>query len=363
MGTVFLHLGAPKTGTTSLQRFLMLNREALESRGFIYPDFGYSYPDVGKARNGYFVTRTGKDTYQKEWEDSFRQLAKLGKSHDRIIISDEAIWNRQKPPGFWELTRKKFEEAGVALHIIVYLRRQDGLVESVWNQKVKGKGKTTMSFDEFMEERYKFMPMAYDEWLDRIVEEGKPEQLTVRVFERGQLLGGSVIDDFCDVIGLRIGEEFVIPKDSNASFSEDVVAVKRMINRNRSYRNVPNFYYEAVADTYWPKEKEDRPKQSMFSPEQRREFMERFKEGNAYVARKYFGREDGVLFYEPMEELPQWQPDMERMLPAAVRVLSGADILLYKRIDELEKRMNLLYNSLPARMYRKMRGIKEEDES
>ena len=361
MGTVHLHIGVPKTGTTSLQRFLMLNREALEQKGFIYPDFGYSYPNVGKARNAYFVSRTGKDNFQDEWADSFRQLTELGKRWDNIILSDEAVWNRMKPPGFWPKTRAKFDETGLSLHIIVYLRKQDGLVESFWNQRVKARGKMTMPFEEFIVEKYKFMPMAYDEWLDKIVEEGKPDRLTVRVFERGQLLGGSVIDDFCDAIGLSMTPELVIPKESNSSFDADVIAVKKMINRNASFQDLYDFYYDAVSATYARGETSDAPKTSMFSPEKRREFMAQYEAGNAYVAKQYFGRNDGVLFFDRTDDVPQWEPDLERMFPAAVRVLSGADILLYKRIDELEKKLDLLYNSKPARMYRKMKGIPEEE--
>ncbi|MBR1628136.1 MAG: hypothetical protein IJ679_02570 [Lachnospiraceae bacterium] len=364
MGTVYLHIGVPKTGTTSVQRFLMKNREILEQKGYTYPDFGFLYPGVGPARNAYFVAQTGKENFQDEWADSFRQLERLGKTWDHIILSDEAVWNRQKPPGFWSKVRQKFDEIGLKFHVICYLRRQDTLVESFWNQRVKGKGKMTMPFEEFLIEKYKFMPMAYDEWLDRIVEEGKPDELTIKVFERGQLLGGSVVDDFCDVIGMPVTTEFAMPKDSNSSFDADVVAIKRMINRDRSFQDVYDFYYDATQATYDPGEDRKGPKMSMFSPEGRRAFMAQFEQGNQYVAKKYFGRENGELFYERVEDVPQWEPDAERMLEAAVRVFSGADILLYKRIEELERKMTIMYNSLPARMYRKVRGIEErEDEA
>lgn len=36
-----LHFGMPKTGTTSLQRFLAENRKQLENYGWTYPDFRY----------------------------------------------------------------------------------------------------------------------------------------------------------------------------------------------------------------------------------------------------------------------------------------------------------------------------------
>ena len=43
MGTIFLHIGMPKTGTSALQKFLAANRRLLEKKGFVFPDFGYVY--------------------------------------------------------------------------------------------------------------------------------------------------------------------------------------------------------------------------------------------------------------------------------------------------------------------------------
>ena len=37
--TIYLHIGHPKTASSSLQHFLSKNREALEKEGYIYPLF------------------------------------------------------------------------------------------------------------------------------------------------------------------------------------------------------------------------------------------------------------------------------------------------------------------------------------
>lgn len=35
--TCYLHIGVPKTGTTSVQNFLYTNRQVLQKQGFLYP--------------------------------------------------------------------------------------------------------------------------------------------------------------------------------------------------------------------------------------------------------------------------------------------------------------------------------------
>lgn len=38
MKTLYLHIGTPKTGTTSIQEFMVCSREALQKHGICYPD-------------------------------------------------------------------------------------------------------------------------------------------------------------------------------------------------------------------------------------------------------------------------------------------------------------------------------------
>lgn len=359
MGTAYLHIGMPKTGTSALQRFLAVNRERLKENGFLFPDFGYDYPDVRRARNGYFLSRiTHKDfweQYKAAWEGSFWQLGEYAKRYENIILSDESIWSVQRREGFWEAVRELFVSVGLDLHIIVYLRRQDAVVESYWNQKVKGHSRLSITFDEFMEREFHHIPLRYKRMLGNMEDIVKPKRLTVRAFERGQLSGGNIIDDFCQATGIAPDENWQYPaEDVNVSFDLDAVDVKRLINENASYRTVEDFYYKAIAEGYGEYRPENEKRYSAFSGEERKEFLERFEKGNEYVARRYLKRKDGKLFYEPLTESEKWEPDALAQYRAAVRVLSGADILLYQRLDGLEERVaELERKDVVGRLWRK----------
>ena len=54
-------------------------------------------------------------------------------------------------------------------------------------------------------------------------------------------------------------------------------------------------------------------KSSYFSYEEQVKFLRQYEESNRRVAKEFLGREDGVLFTEPIEELPKWEVNMDTM--------------------------------------------------
>ena len=57
MKTLYLHIGTPKTATSSIQKFLAQNREVLESEGYVFPKSLHRYLNVNSRRNGHFLVQ------------------------------------------------------------------------------------------------------------------------------------------------------------------------------------------------------------------------------------------------------------------------------------------------------------------
>ncbi len=121
MSTVYLHMGMPKTGTTALQQFFDKNRDVLEKKGFAYPIMPFQYDAISLIRNAHFMVCFRKHRKHPEWQRGFDEVKRVAGLYDNIILSDEQLWSTQRKRGFWKRVRKGFEEAGVALKIIVYL--------------------------------------------------------------------------------------------------------------------------------------------------------------------------------------------------------------------------------------------------
>ncbi|MBR1634517.1 MAG: hypothetical protein IJ682_05575 [Lachnospiraceae bacterium] len=364
MSTVYLHIGMPKTATTALQTFLPLNQKILNRQGFVYPDMPFHFDGIGIRRNGHFLTFWMRRKQHPEWKKGFEVVEKATRRYENIILSDENLWSRQRLKKFWKRVKKKIYRMNADIKVIVYLRRQDDQVESHWNQKVKSyKVHITKSFEDYMRDGgYDYMPFDYDKALDRIADRIGKENLIVRPFEKQQFVGGTIFSDFINALGLEYTDEYELPPyTANVRLPDNAVEIKRQVNHLFEGNDLYDFYSEAIVGAFGTgllKER-PRPKTSMFSPEQRAEFMKRYEEGNAYVAREYLGREDGVLFYDDPDALPQWKPDDREMMEDTVRILGGADVYLYEQQEEIRRQIQEIYDTLPFAAYRRLAGKKK----
>ncbi|MBR1634518.1 MAG: hypothetical protein IJ682_05580 [Lachnospiraceae bacterium] len=367
MSTVYLHIGTAKTGTTSLQRFFQINKKVFKKKGFSYPEMPFTFKDAADARNAHFLT-LWNDQADDRWSKGFEIVRKKLEKYDNIILSDEQLWIVQPAEGFWESVKDEIAKLGADLKVIVYLRPQDQMAESHWNQRVKGRPKLAETFTEFLNGGgYNFFPLDYGKTVDWAADHVGRENLTVRVFEQQQFTGGSLFADFLQILGLGLSDEYRQPAHvSNLRLPDNVVEIKRLINSIDSYQKsgIPNFYWDAIRKSYGLGTMKEIPehKAGMFSPEEREEYMSQFAESNAHVAKEYLNRADGKLFYGELSELPKWQMDEREMLMDIIRVFAGADVYLYQRQEELAAELRELYNSLPFRAYRKLIGNKENPE-
>lgn len=54
MKTLYLHIGTPKTATSSIQKFLAENWDVLQKHGYFFPESTHIYPRVNARRNAHF---------------------------------------------------------------------------------------------------------------------------------------------------------------------------------------------------------------------------------------------------------------------------------------------------------------------
>ena len=366
MSVVYLHAGTPKTGTTALQDFLPDNIAVLHRHGFDFPFVPCEFRGVAPGQTAHFLAtwEPGGANLPPEWDLGFSVMKESAARYDNVIFSDEQLWWRQHKEGFWEEVMRRASDMGVEIRVIVYLRRQDDQLESFYNEKVKGMPKLTMTFSEYLSSGDNdYFPLDYASELDRFASYIGKDNLIVRVYEKNNFIGGNIFADFLDALGLKLTDEYTLPaRHANTRWPERVVEVKRLVNRAASYhrRKVPNFYRTAIEEAYGIGTAREFPAQEygMFSPEERRDFMKQYEEGNARVARTWLNRPDGVLFSQEPEDLPKWEPDFDELIEDAVRVMGGADVLLYRQLDELKQQANALEDGFLYRLYLKLRKMR-----
>jgi hypothetical protein len=145
--TLYLHIGTPKTATSSIQKYLDINRAALEQRGCCFPSSLHRYPYINPRRNAHFMTITlQREDGSRDREQELRilregmeQVNGLFQQFDNVILSDESLWRAlaHSRSDVMPFLKKEAQNRGYQIKIIVYLRRQDDLIVSLWNQRIK----------------------------------------------------------------------------------------------------------------------------------------------------------------------------------------------------------------------------------
>lgn len=319
MAALYLHIGTPKTGTSAIQRFLPLNNELLQEQGFCYPDLGYRFPGIGKNRNAHFLVyrqscklKSEEETTQirrledEQFCEGLDKIKELTETYPNVILSDENIWNGYwKRDNFWYVLKDELSKRGIDLKVIVYLRRQDLLIESYWSQQVKETSQ--VSFNEYLEsEMYSYFKLDYYAQLTHIANVVGKENIIVRAYEKNQYEGNgnTLISDFLKVLGLELNTRYehadII---ANTSLYGKYLEIKRILNGIDCFCTKMNWavkYLRAIQE-----EEESNIGLSecqYFTYAQQIVFLNKYKDGNEAVAKEFMNREDGKLFYDEIKK-------------------------------------------------------------
>lgn len=350
MKTLYIHIGTPKTGTTSLQHFCTENAKLFEEQGYCYPIFPHKFKYINIMRNGFFLSYKGydedKNRNQMEEAKFFRQgmdfVLDNFRKFDNVILSDEAIWNVVFKKGkldLWERLKKEAEENDYVIKVIVYLRRQDSLATSWWNQKIKiGKRVySKASWETFVEDPTKLELEYYDplKFIEKSV--GK-ENIIVRRFGRQYFKNGSIFEDFIDAVGMRYSSRFVISEGQrNVSLVGNAHEIKRVLNTISDLSDQNNTFFRRIV-VAMSEQRPDLKKETMFSSEEALRFMEQYREGNRKIMQEYFGKDED-LFDMDFSKNQKWVLDHKEMERDIIRFMGRAIIELRKENKELKKRV------------------------
>jgi hypothetical protein len=301
---LYLHIGPDKTGTTTIQKFLEVNREALAEKGYLVPKspglqrhfklylYGFDNPKMVKEP----AWRNRSETPEAFREAFGADLAREVKESNAktALLSDEGLFRL----GPKEVARVHKLLSGLfdQIYVILYLRRQDEHVLSRYQQIIKT-GSTTMTLFEYMRGRhpYYYYSQVLKRWADRFE---KPN-VRPRLFDKAGFVGGDLLSDYLHAVGLPGPDGFAPVGSQNVGL--DAASTEFL----RLYKRV---YHEKTGKELHPLRQDTKLIQFLearsggtklqMSDRRRQRFMARWEKTNASVARDYFGREDGVLFAE-----------------------------------------------------------------
>ena len=188
MKTIYIHIGLHKTGTTTIQDYLIDNIEGLKAHGVFVP-FPHRNHNLTLWENG----KGKRHKQEPNWERFMRRMDKT--DVPVVVISSEFFSRDISEIEDWHVNFSKLVQLGHKLKFILYLRRSDKRFESLFIEAIKG-GVGLRDIRNFPYTRF------IDNWqlCEAIIERFGKESLIVRKFEIDAKQG--LIKSFLGCLGL-----------------------------------------------------------------------------------------------------------------------------------------------------------------
>ncbi|WP_288925349.1 hypothetical protein [uncultured Maritimibacter sp.] len=220
---VILHIGLPKTGSSSIQASL----SGVDTGEVRVVRFGetlfHNLPlatllsdDPARMRQhlnrGHSPTQV--EARRARWDAAFD--TELARRTPTLVLSAEVISNA--PPDKLHALADRIEASGRRLEVFAYVREPIGLFGSALQQRLKLFDRLPRDFDPFQYRK------RLEPWLDRLPR----ERITLRDFRPEALAGGSPVQDFA--AHCRVAPDAFKEKRRNESLNAEVTRLLWIFN-------------------------------------------------------------------------------------------------------------------------------------
>ena len=239
------HIGLQKTGTSSIQVMLAGSQSYLRSQGAFFPNLP-TEDGADRIWRSPFRHNIIASSYA-DYMSAFPKLSALQRRQfwgalnqgtDMPVLSAEDF-SRQR-----DFSRFAVPFSPYDLNVVMYVRRQDKFIESLYNQRNKilvSRGDPAFLAGDFLTEGDLFQFVKQENYtpvlnfsrtLDRIAAELSPAKFHVRVFDRACLINGDVCQDFAALFDWDYAQMFQPPKEANGSISNaELDRLKRIFDQ------------------------------------------------------------------------------------------------------------------------------------
>ena len=236
MTTIYIHIGAPKTATSTLQAILARKAGKLLKNGVLYPSVT-RHGDAHHVLVCDLIEKYQGSTMPDFWYGDFPrgqawaclndEIASHGSELQSVIISSELFFgqSRQLRPMLVEISEHL---AGHTVKVVTYLRRQDQLYSDFFNQDVKGARQWADGPYQFYE-THQIFQHHYVDLLDIWSQAFGSDNIIIRPYEPEQWIDQDIVTDFChvtDTPALKSGS-----LESNESLGPNQLYAKQCLNK------------------------------------------------------------------------------------------------------------------------------------
>lgn len=245
MKKIILHIGAEKTGTTSLQTFLAKNQELLSNQGIYVPGFLGKWNNHRKLtvlafnpeRIDDFIVAEGltdPSSRMKAVEKWTQDLHRISEEtqEPKWIASSEQMQSRLTTHEEVSRLKSILTRSFAEVEVLLYIRNPIDAAVSLWSTLVKC-GHYLPEFPAPSNWRiqnncnYKTIIQRWQAVFG--------DNLKVRLFTKSELHEGDLIKDFCRACGIEDNSTFIIPPRENETLSHEAIRILSKLNKAIPY--------------------------------------------------------------------------------------------------------------------------------
>lgn len=301
MKTIYLHIGAPKTGTSALQNFFQKNRKILKKKEILYSQTGITRTS-GQAELAFQVLELFPERNIDEsiWNNLELEINKF--NGEKILLDSEWFWNFNQQHIQALVNHLK----AYNIKIIVYLRRQDEWVSSIVLQGTKLFERTWTSVDDHINALLENNNTNYYNKISNWEKVIGKENIIVREYNRKKLYNNDIYHDFlknvfnmeCDDTFITTSEDINPRLDAKASKYKFIVNKLPLSKREKDSLLPFLFDYSRTQNS---------GKDILISNKKRKQIIEKYSESNARLCMEY-----NVDSYDLFEENKYLEVDVDK---------------------------------------------------
>lgn len=292
MKHLILHIGANKTGSSAIQEFLRLNADALAADGLHVAPADLQPDGEVTGQHVWFMEQQLADlpAARRRVTNRIGRLMADIPDESSLLISAENLANPTGAERMFVNAAKEYDT-----RVIVYIRRQDELLLSSWQQwesKITDDFWAWLTLGVGTRGDWRDILQAWEKIVPR-------ENITVRLYERARMLEGDAVADFAGLLGLseRLGELQRPAGSINPSYADALVELVKgntALFRDKHDNDFYNMVEQLTGNRY-----HRNPRESVITSEQRGAILERYRDSNEWVRANYFPQQSGALFEAP----------------------------------------------------------------
>ncbi|MDX2333307.1 hypothetical protein IRA69_06340 [Campylobacter hepaticus] len=253
--TAYIHIGTPKTGTTTIQHFLANNRNELLKNNLCYLNYKGSldhwfipklldtlWKKSNKSLDIFYKNKHIFLDYQEEIQIIKKEVEKLN-SKQAVLLSCEGIYQLCSSFEFLTIFKEILHFIGISnIKIIVYFRRPADYFIAYYTQSIKGANSNYANiFLKNPNEDIHFMikyQLQYSKIMEIYSTIFKQDNLIIKSYDKNKFFNNNLIDDFLSIFQITQNPSFKQANNKNKSLDILGVNICNILYENINFANL-----------------------------------------------------------------------------------------------------------------------------